>query len=360
MRATDDENPPQPVTPNTSLEQSVVRSLHEFLNVINSPLIDGENVQEELDFQVHSIVSSAIAGLPGLYPEQESSAKLEPLNVGERRAQQGIHPSDSLLAANVLYTIALGEFLNAAGVDGPEREKTERVAGALHEAITAIVVPASVEYVNVLLERLSIAHTEERFGVSRDLHDRVAHGIAAALQRVTLLEQYPRAERAEEDQDLLSSVKSILEDTLADTRTIARELRQYVGDQTLHEALTDYVANLHANETIVVEPEMGTTFTLAKGTKEEAFIIIRELIINARRHAQAARISITANWTPQRAEYTVRDNGHGYDPSRTPIGRMGLISARERAEIVGGDLRIESGPTGTTTTLVLPARGARP
>jgi two-component system, NarL family, sensor kinase len=53
----------------------------------------------------------------------------------------------------------------------------------------------------------------------------------------------------------------------------------------------------------------------------------------------------------------ITDDGAGFDPSRVPPGRFGLIGASERARLLGGSLRVESAPgAGTTIEVRVPIR----
>ncbi|TFB59672.1 hypothetical protein E3N94_03190 [Cryobacterium sp. Sr3] len=82
---------------------------------------------------------------------------------------------------------------------------------------------------NVLLGRLSGAHIEERLAISRDLHDRVAHGIAVAQQQLHL------SGFVDSDDGRASYIRvgvESLQRTLADTQLIATELRYLVWIET--------------------------------------------------------------------------------------------------------------------------------
>jgi two-component system, NarL family, sensor kinase len=54
----------------------------------------------------------------------------------------------------------------------------------------------------------------------------------------------------------------------------------------------------------------------------------------------------------------VTDDGRGFDPSRVADDRHGIVGMRERVEILGGSLRIESGPgQGTRVEVTVPLEG---
>jgi signal transduction histidine kinase len=88
------------------------------------------------------------------------------------------------------------------------------------------------------------------------------------------------------------------------------------------------------------------------------FGIAQEAVANAGRHSGATRIVITLRTVGDEVELRVSDDGHGFegaDPrSTTDPGHIGLASMRERAELIGGDVRIETGERGTKVLLRAP------
>src|SRR5918997_671889 len=69
---------------------------------------------------------------------------------------------------------------------------------------------------------------------------------------------------------------------------------------------------------------------------------------NAARHAAASRVTIRLVSTPEAVNLLVEDDGRGFDPSQVPEGRHGIVGMRERVEMLGGALRVDSGPEGGT------------
>jgi signal transduction histidine kinase len=83
--------------------------------------------------------------------------------------------------------------------------------------------------------------------------------------------------------------------------------------------------------------------------------IVQEALTNIRKHAQAERVKVTLAALNDRLEITIADDGVGITPGTIPQGHFGLQTMRERAESVGGTLRITSLPgQGTTVLLSLP------
>ena len=90
---------------------------------------------------------------------------------------------------------------------------------------------------------------------------------------------------------------------------------------------------------------LGKPRALKPAIKEQIYLIGREAVLNALRHSGAAIIEIEVEYSARRLRVAVRDNGCGMDPqvvrsNRHPHG--GLLGMRERAAIVGAQLRVWS------------------
>jgi signal transduction histidine kinase len=92
------------------------------------------------------------------------------------------------------------------------------------------------------------------------------------------------------------------------------------------------------------------------------FGIAQEAVANAGRHAGASRVVVTLRAVDGEVELRVSDDGHGFTGpsplSSTTAGHIGLASMRERAELIGGRLEIETGERGTKVLVRAPL--ARP
>jgi two-component system, NarL family, sensor kinase len=92
----------------------------------------------------------------------------------------------------------------------------------------------------------------------------------------------------------------------------------------------------------------------------ELFRITQEAVINAGRHAEAETVSLSLRTVDGDVELRVADDGKGIDgcPLDDPeAGHLGLASIRERAELLGGKLEIESSDRGTKLMVRFPAPG---
>src|SRR5262249_40905935 len=85
--------------------------------------------------------------------------------------------------------------------------------------------------------------------------------------------------------------------------------------------------------------------------RDDVYRIGREAVINAFRHSRAKNILVEVSYAPNRLRVLVRDDGCGIDPRIVKAGRdghWGLPGMKERAERVGGHLRVLSSPSAGT------------
>jgi two-component system, NarL family, sensor kinase len=70
--------------------------------------------------------------------------------------------------------------------------------------------------------------------------------------------------------------------------------------------------------------------------------ICQEALTNVARHAEAERVIVRLVATPEQVRLAVEDDGRGFETSKVPGDRLGLIGMRERAEVLGGALEVYS------------------
>jgi two-component system NarL family sensor kinase len=95
----------------------------------------------------------------------------------------------------------------------------------------------------------------------------------------------------------------------------------------------------------------------------DLFRIAQEAVVNAGRHAKAARVELSLRTLGENLELRVADDGQGFngtDPlGASEPGHLGLASMRERAELMDGALEIQSSERGTRVLVLAPLRAAQ-
>ena len=210
-----------------------------------------------------------------------------------------------------------------------------------------------------LAQRLERAQEEERRRIAADIHDDPIQVMSAVDLRLQMLAESPVNVSAEELANLHETVVRSIERL----RSLVFELRPPALDRDgLAGALKMYLEHI-AGETgweIEVVDEVATE----PGPELRAVLyrIALEAIANARKHASAGRVEVRAVSAGDGVMVLVHDDGVGFDVSAASVakpGHLGLVTIIERAELLGGWCRVDSGlGAGTTVECWLPWGGA--
>lgn len=189
---------------------------------------------------------------------------------------------------------------------------------------------------------------EERRRLARELHDGVGQNLVALqlmLSGSNSAEGYPGAVQ-------------LVEQSLREIRALSYLLHPPLLDQIgLAAALRAYVEGFSSRTGIQVEFHVPQEFgRLERDTETAIFRIVQEGLGNIRKHSG----SHSAHLTLARAEGSVvlamADRGRGIPSEvlRPGGGGVGLASMRQRTAQLGGNMEVETGPSGTTVTVRLP------
>ncbi len=278
------------------------------------------------------------------------------IEVGADRARSEIHPIESLRAATALFDVAMPIIVSRQGLDAP---RALAMSLTLHEALMDRIALASLAYVDLLRAKLHASRADERRRISRELHDRVGHGIALTLQRLDLHERFVRedAERAKRE---FGAAISSLRETLHTVRHLSGELRRSVGKNGLDGAIREYLRGNVPSEVQANLVVTGDVKALPPRICEELHLVLREATRNALRHARPTELRLTVAVTGSAVTASIIDNGCGFDMAAigaAPAG--GLSSMTERVESLHGKLELNSElGTGTAITLWVPLLGS--
>src|SRR5687767_10400139 len=94
---------------------------------------------------------------------------------------------------------------------------------------------------------------------------------------------------------------------------------------------------------------------LPAGLSLDLYRILQETLSNVERHARATRVAVRLQGSRRRLRVVVRDDGRGFDLARPGRAGLGLGHVRERASLLGGQVRMRSKPgTGTEIGVSVP------
>lgn len=191
------------------------------------------------------------------------------------------------------------------------------------------------------------AHEEERRRMARDIHDGPAQSMANVVLRIEFCEKLLEIE-PERIRDELNDLKNVVKNNLQDVRKIIFDLRPMaLDDLGLAPALKRYVDNFRENNEIDVKFKFyGRDCRLEPAFEIVVFRLIQEALNNVLKHAEAALVIVSLEMKSDYAMVTVEDDGKGFDVSKYVFDQhnqhFGLISMRERTNLLGGEMELKS------------------
>ena len=229
----------------------------------------------------------------------------------------------------------------------------------LHVADDITLRKRAEQALRALSARLDSAREEEGTRIAREIHDELGGaltGLKWDLEKIDkTLNSLAGGLQLAEVRNRIGSMTTLIETTINTVRRIAAELRPGVLDDLglvaaiewqieqfqLRSGLKCHLTN-NANE-IELDREKATA----------VFRILQEILTNVLRHAQASNLYVKLVRTKHYFEVEVKDDGRGITESqRTNSQSLGLLGMKERALLVGGDVRV-TGEEGAGTTVVV-------
>jgi len=277
---------------------------------------------------------------------------------------EGVHPDDSNRCLQT-YTEAFsrresfemhyrlrrkdGEYRWVLDYGVPRFSSDGTFAGYIGSCIDITERKHAEESLATIGRRLIEAHEAERTWIGRELHDDINQRLAllaveldrwsqdASSNEVTELVRHTRAritEIAQDVQGLSHRLHSSKLDYLG-LATAAKSFCRELSEKTKVEIVFEYA---------------GVPHTLSKEVSLCLFRVLQEGLQNAVKHSGVRSFSVDLQGTEESIELTVADTGNGFEEQEACTRHgLGLISMRERLQLVHGELLVKSQPGAGTT-----------
>lgn len=325
--------------------EKIIADYERRLLEMDSPLVAEASTREQLKAQAYSILKDVAITLRSKEGSSQTGPEEDPLSecIGESRARERVHASESLRAVVALSEAALSVVVDNLPPSQVSRTQVAAVALAIQKSVMEHVARASVSYVNYLLSKVHESHADERRRIGRELHDRVAHSIMVVFRSLELHEMY-KAQESTKAQEKLEFAKKMAQEALKSARYLSSELRQSSAEEGLEVALSEHLR-------IIVPPSIdarvsteGDESLIVPEVRDELFLVLREAVRNAVTHARARKIRIKLCTAKDKLKASVEDDGRGFDPdeAKGSGNGTGLVSMRERVALLGGALNLLS------------------
>lgn len=211
-----------------------------------------------------------------------------------------------------------------------------------------------------LLHKTIDAQEMERKRLASEIHDSVMQSLVGISYKLKALEAQVKRNSPN---GLLKEIRS-LEGELSRNLEELRELLLGLTPPALEElglpaALREQISSFHERTGIEVDFAIPENIpNISKTARINVYRIIQEALNNVEKHSNATKVSISfENHNSGYLKLTISDNGTGFEPltREEKLRSLGLATMRERAELLGGTLDIESEPgKGTKVHLFIP------
>jgi signal transduction histidine kinase len=280
-----------------------------------------------LTWQRRILLTGATLMAPAMLVIQ--SARHQPIDIGVNAA-----------GTVVLFVLLTARMTGLAGQAARQQERERAIAKVLEAA------------------------QQERIRLAADLHDGPVQELTALSYGLERVDRRLQAQGPDAVLGLLGEQKNHLVKVTRTLRNLLSELRPpAIDEHGLAGALKLHAAAFakQAKTSVDIDAEVG--HRPAPEVETIVYRITQEALNNVAKHAQAERVWIRLTADEEAVELTIRDDGVGFDPVQAARllrdGHFGLAGMRERVELGGGRLDLDSRPgDGTTLHVALPARYA--
>jgi len=249
-------------------------------------------------------------------------------------------------------------------------EKAERLASNI--GVTMGYLKGDLQEISLQLEdlqqkqllglRIIRAQEEERQRVAREIHDGPAQSMSNVVLKAEICERLVDVD-IEKVKEELRNLKRIVRESLQDVRKIIYNLRPMsLDDLGIIPTLQRYISNFQDDTGILVSFKHKGVYVDSKPVISlTIFRIVQEALSNVNKHARAQNVVINIEFLTDEIKLYIYDDGVGFNVDDLKVkdddinSGFGLVSMKERIELLGGDFKIHSEKgKGTRINILIP------
>lgn len=279
----------------------------------------------------------------------DANVRLRELNLALDRRSRDLFKSNRKLRREIARRIAVEETLRTSEARSNDLLKQSR---------------RMQDELRLLSRRVLSAQEDERKRVSRELHDVIAQMLTGINARLASLKM-ESVVNIRGMSSKISRTQRLVQKSVDIVHRFARELRPAVLDDLgLIPALHSYLKGFTKETGIRVHLTAFAGIEVLGNEKRTAlYRVAQEALCNVSVHAQASRVDVAIRSIPGAVRMSIKDDGKSFDVDEVLRSRrskhLGLLGMRERVEMVGGTLAVESRPGhGTTVHATIPFNGS--
>jgi len=214
---------------------------------------------------------------------------------------------------------------------------------------------------NEMAMKVIQAQEEERKRVAREIHDGPAQSLANLNFRFELVSRMIDKD-LEQARAEINDLKEIVNSSVSEVRKIIYDLRPMsLDDLGIVPTLKRYIDKFSRETEFTVDFKInGEQKSLDDYYQITIFRLIQEALNNIKNHAEAVRGEVLLEFKSNYISIIIKDDGKGFLLEDIDDGKFGLISMRERCEMLDGELIVDSSPgAGTVIEAVLPLKSIK-
>ena len=204
------------------------------------------------------------------------------------------------------------------------------------------------ENLRFYLQQVTKAQEEERKRISHELHDETIQALVVLSRRLDTLASDKKG-LPEEHRHNLEEIRQQTNDVIREIRRLSQDLRPAALDQLGLVPALEWLAS-EATEYSGIRTDVSVLGNVRRFPGEVELVLFRitqEALRNVWRHSSASTAKIKVEFEEDKVRITVSDNGKGFKIPERMVdyardGKLGLAGMQERAQLIGGTLKVSS------------------